>query len=62
MTARTTISQAMMKRAIRAARAEGMAVVITPQGIVFAESDKIILPSPDQSEAAECDRAFGVTR
>lgn len=64
MTARTTISQAMLQRAIRAARAEGMVALVMRDTIAFVESDKVPLPSPDHEamEAAECDKLFGVSR
>lgn len=64
MTARATFTQAQITRAIRAAEACGKVALLTPQGIVFAESGSIALPSPDQetAEVAECDKAFGVSR
>lgn len=64
MTNRATFTQAELTRAIRAARAEGLVAVVLRDAIVFVESDKVPLPSPDQgaAEAAECDRLFGVSR
>lgn len=50
MTARATLTQAEIARAIRAADACGKVAVMTKAGIVFAESDKVPLPSPDQAE------------
>jgi hypothetical protein len=64
MTARATFTQAELQRAIRAAEACGKLAILTPQGIVFAESGSVALPSPDSepAEVAECDKAFGVSR
>lgn len=60
MTARATISQATMQRAIRAAEACGKVAVLTPAGIVFSDPGEIALPSLDESaaEVAECDKAL----
>lgn len=64
MTARATISQAMLQRAIRAAKAEGVVALVMRDTIAFVESDKVLIPLPDQEaiEAAECDKLFGVSR
>lgn len=65
MTKRASFTQAELERAIRAAGKLGKVAVMTPAGIVFAESDQVPLPSPDQvsaAEVAECDKAFGVSR
>ena len=62
MTKRVSITQAELTRAIRAAEACGKVVVWTPRGIIFAEAGEVALPSPDLSEADECDKAFGVGR
>lgn len=48
MTARATFTQATLQRAIRAAGACGKVAVLTPAGIVFAESGAVALPSPDE--------------
>jgi hypothetical protein len=48
MTKRATFTQAELERAIRAADKAGKVAVMTPAGIVFAESDKVALPSPEQ--------------
>ena len=48
MTARASITQDVMRRAIRAARAEGAVAVLTPQGVVFAEAGTVALPLPEQ--------------
>lgn len=55
MTARATLTQAQIARAIRAAAACGKVAVMTPQGIVFAESDRVALPSPEPVEPAPYD-------
>jgi hypothetical protein len=55
MTARARFTQAELTRAIRAAEACGKVAVMTTAGIVFAESDKVPLPSPDQAEPAPYD-------
>ena len=60
MTRRATHTQAELQRAIRAAQAMGKVAVWTPQGIVFAESDQISLPSPEQGRGNSCDDAFGM--
>ena len=64
MTRRATFTQSELARAIRAAKAEGLVAVVLRDAIAFVESDKVALPSPDQTadEAAECDRLFGVSR
>jgi hypothetical protein len=49
MTRRATFTQAELERAIRAADKAGKVAVMTPAGIVFAESDQVQLPSPDQA-------------
>jgi hypothetical protein len=56
---------AELTRAIRAAEACGKVAVQTPLGIAFVESEKLVVPSPDQidpAEVVECDKAFGVLR
>jgi hypothetical protein len=55
MTARATLTQAQIARAIRAATACGKVAVMTPQGIVFAESGSVALPSPESVEPAPLD-------
>jgi hypothetical protein len=55
MTARLSLTQAQIARAIRAAKAEGLVPVITPIGMAFVESDKVRLPSQDQAEPAPFD-------
>ena len=55
MTARLSLTQAQIARAIRAAKAEGLVPVMTPLGMAFVESDKVSLPSPDQAEPAPYD-------
>jgi hypothetical protein len=61
MTARATFTQAQIARAIRAAEACGKVALLTPMGIVFAESGSIALPSPNGETAGgnSCDKAFG---
>ena len=59
MTARATFTQAQIVRAIRAAQACGKVALLTPQGIVFAESGSVALPSPEQARGNSCDDAFG---
>lgn len=59
MTARARLTQAELTRAIRAAEACGKVAVFTPQGVVFAESGAVALPSPDQARGNSCDDAFG---
>lgn len=39
------LTQAQIARAIRAAKGEGVVAVMTPQGIIFADPDKVALPS-----------------
>lgn len=46
MTRRATFTQAELQRAIRAAEGCGKVAVLTVQGIVFAESADVALPSP----------------
>lgn len=60
MTARATFTVAQIARAIRAAKGEGVVALMTPQGIAFVESGKLVLPSPDQARGNSCDEAFGV--
>lgn len=60
MTRPATFTQAQIARAIRAAKGEGMVAVMTPQGIIFAESDKVSLPSPEEGRGNSCDEAFGL--
>ena len=55
MTRPAHLTQAQIARAIRAADACGKVAVMTAQGIVFAESDKIALPSPEPAEPAAFD-------
>lgn len=50
MTARLSLTQAQIARAIRAAKAEGLVPVMTPLGMAFVESDKVSLPSAGQGE------------
>lgn len=45
LTARATLTQAAIARAIRAAEACGKVAVLTPAGIVFAEPGAVALPS-----------------
>lgn len=52
MTRRATFTQAELTRAIRAAEACGKVAVFTPQGVIFAESGAVALPSPDQDDFA----------
>lgn len=52
MTARLSLTQAQIARAIRAAKREGLVPVITPIGMAFVESSQVSLPSPDQEPAA----------
>ena len=59
MTARATISQATMQRAIRAAEACGKVAVLTPAGIVFADPAGVALPSPETGRVNSCDAIFG---
>lgn len=45
MTARATLTQAQIARAIRAAEVCGKVAVLTPAGIVFAQPGEVALPS-----------------
>lgn len=60
MTARATLTQAQIARAIRAAEACGKVAVLTPAGIVFADPAGVALPSPETGRVNTCDSAFGV--
>jgi hypothetical protein len=55
VTARATFTQAQIARAIRAAEACGKVALLTPLGIVFAESGSIALPSPE-TDVSDYDR------
>ena len=62
MTARLSLTQAQIARAMRAAKREGLVPVMTPIGIAFVESGQLALPSADQETPAKgnsCDEAFG---
>ena len=60
-TAPAKVTQAAIRRAIRAAKAEGVVAVVLKTGIAFVESDKVALPSPDQASGGNsCDNLFGV--
>lgn len=60
MTARLSLTQAQIARAIRAAKREGLVPVITPIGMAFVESSQVALPSPEQpARGNSCDEAFG---
>lgn len=59
MTTRASLTQAQIARAIRAAKGEGMVAVMTPTGIVFAEPDKVALPSPETGRPNSCDGIWG---
>lgn len=48
MTRAATFTQATLTRAIRAAEACGKVAVLTPAGIVFAESGAAALPSAEE--------------
>lgn len=50
MTTRATFTAAEMARAIRAADAAGKVAVLTPAGIVFADADRVALPSPPPAD------------
>ncbi len=58
MTARATYTQAELARAIRAADACGKVALVTPAGIAFVESGRLVLPSPDQPTEDSTDRWF----
>lgn len=60
MTARATFTQAQIARAIRAAEACGKVALLTPQGIVFAESGQLVLPSSEPARRNTCDEALGL--
>ena len=60
MTRPATLTQAQIARAIRAADACGKVAVMTAQGIVFAESGSVALPSPETSRRNSCDEALGL--
>lgn len=64
MTARLSLTQAQIARAIRAAKREGLVPVVTEIGIALVDPASVALPSPDTepAEVAECDKAFGVSR
>ena len=57
MTARATITQAALIRAIRAADATGKVALATPTGIAFVDPATIALPSPAES-GSTVDRWF----
>jgi hypothetical protein len=59
MTARLSLTQAQIARAMRAAKAEGLVPVMTPIGLAFVESSQVALPSQDQPRVNSCDEAFG---
>lgn len=59
MTARATLTQAQIARAIRAAEACGKVAVLTPAGIVFAQPGAVALPSLETEGPNTCDLAFG---
>jgi hypothetical protein len=59
MTRPAAFTQAELARAIRAAEACGKVAVLTRHGILFAEPDKVALPSPDQGRGNSCDDVFG---
>ena len=53
MTARLSLTQAQIARAIRAAKAEGLVPVVTQIGIALVDPDKVSLPSVDQPAAGD---------
>jgi hypothetical protein len=55
MTRPAAFTQAELARAIRAAEACGKVAVLTRHGILFAEPDKVALPSPEEPEPAPYD-------
>jgi hypothetical protein len=55
----TCLTQAQIARAIRAAKGEGVVAVMTAQGIIFADPDKVALPSPETGRPNSCDEIFG---
>jgi hypothetical protein len=61
MTARLSLTQAQIARAIRAAKREGLVPVVTEIGIALVDPAKVSLPSPEEPAARgnSCDEAFG---
>ena len=62
MTRRATFTAAELVRAIRAAAASGKVAVLTPGGIVFADSGAVALPSlapPPEDGPNTCDQVWG---
>lgn len=56
MTARLSLTQAQIARAIRAAKREGLVPVVTEIGIALVDPASVSLPSPDQSDVSDYDR------
>ncbi len=59
MTRRATFTKADLARAVRVADELGKVALWTPHGILFAEADKIALPSAEEPRVNSCDEAFG---
>ena len=56
MTARATVTQAMLDRASKVAAARGWGMVVTAAGdIILAPIDKLPLPSPESAESTPYD-------
>lgn len=54
-TRRATFTKADLARAVSVAERLGKVALWTPQGIAFVESDRVVLPSPEQAEPAPYD-------
>jgi hypothetical protein len=52
MTRRARLTEAEIIRFDKAANKLGKVAVFTPQGVIFAESGAVALPSPDQDDFA----------
>jgi hypothetical protein len=62
MTARAAITQVMLTRAAKVAKAQGMAVLVRDSDIFLAPVEALALPSPkpvSPTEGNSCDKAFG---
>lgn len=59
MTRPAALTAAEMARAIKVADATGKVAVLTKGGIIFAEPDKVALPSPETGRPNSCDGIWG---
>lgn len=60
MTKRATFTEAEIVRFGRAADKLGKVLIITRDGVVFADPDKVALPSIEPERPNSCDTAFGL--